>query len=586
MSTIGCRAGAFVCLFGAVLTASAVEPYQEYRKRIESAQALSALNGGAFGDSVSLYNGATEFHATDIDIPGNNSLPVRLSRRFTVKLEPAGAQTYNPDLGGAGMWDIEVPYITGMFAAQYSWTSRAAGSKRCSVMTTPSMPASISTHDVWQGYSVHVPGESERTLLLSEAQTPQPTDGLTRRWSTRERDSFTCIPMKSGLEGEGFSMLTSGGVRYDFDVAATRAAGTMTQVYKSSFEGTLTMDFPRSRIFLLASKISDRFGNTVNLTYNAAGHPTQIASSDGRTITLNYVNGRLSSASAAGRTWDYHYVAGSDESEQLTKVERPDGSSWSYSYVGSLRPPYEMWDGSSNSTCSIRPPPIAADYTVQVRHPGGALGTFSFSNMRHFRSGIHMSECLQRVQDGSYYWILNTPNYFDVMSLKAKSISGPGLSQSLNWTYDYGRSAQPLWGSSSQAAAYPCLSCATEKTVVVANPDSTTLRYRYGFQYALNEGRLLGSSLVDAVGATVRTELTDYLPDSAADVQQFHGRYGLIINGDDPSSARVRPIIGTAVVQDGRKFSWSVAGDCGGTYCFDNFAKPTKVIKSSSDVAP
>jgi len=42
-------------------TVSAVQPYQEYRKLIESAQNLTALKDDLFGESVSLYNGKTEF---------------------------------------------------------------------------------------------------------------------------------------------------------------------------------------------------------------------------------------------------------------------------------------------------------------------------------------------------------------------------------------------------------------------------------------------------------------------------------------------------------------------------------------------
>lgn len=65
-----------------------IHPYLEYRKRVEAAQSISPLDNGVFGDQVSLYNGATEFSVTDIDIPGNSALPVQLGRRLSVELQP------------------------------------------------------------------------------------------------------------------------------------------------------------------------------------------------------------------------------------------------------------------------------------------------------------------------------------------------------------------------------------------------------------------------------------------------------------------------------------------------------------------
>ncbi|MBW8850752.1 MAG: hypothetical protein JF600_08220, partial [Xanthomonadales bacterium] len=64
------RALAIGCLGLVCHEAQAAQPYQEYRKHIESAQTLTALTDGLMGDSVSLFNGATEFAITDISLPG------------------------------------------------------------------------------------------------------------------------------------------------------------------------------------------------------------------------------------------------------------------------------------------------------------------------------------------------------------------------------------------------------------------------------------------------------------------------------------------------------------------------------------
>lgn len=570
--------------------AHAVEPYQEYRKRIESSQTLTALTDQMMGDSISPYNGSTEFSVTDIDIAGNNALPVQLARRFPIKIEPAGVTSYNPDLGGAGNWDLDVPHISGMFDSRYGWGSSWAPSQRCSLLGVPQVNGAFNTDDIWQGNTVHIPGGGDRTMLMTEPQTPVPSDGQTHRWTTRERDAFTCIPMKGGLSGEGFAMTTTSGLRYDFDVAVTRAGGTMNYyVHGLFFELPNGGTVVRTKIYLLASKITDRFGNTVSFEYNAAGNPTRISSSDGRFITLTYANGRLSAARANGREWQYQYGTGAAEG-LLTTVVRPDASQWKYSYNGTLTPNYEPWDGGSNAGCSLKPPAIVNDFDLTITHPGGAIGAFHFSNTRHFRSGIHASACQDHVipSDGSTYvhtYVLAIPNYFDVMSLQSKTLSGPGLA-AMTWIYDYGITREGLWGTNGQAGNYPCGTCDTEKLVTVAQSDGTLRQYRYGFLYALNEGRLLGSSVIDAKGAVQRTESMTYLPESSASGQPFFPRYGVIVNGDDPSTATVRPVILQTIQQDAATFTMQVdsGSACGGAgmYCFDVYGNPTRVTKSSN----
>nr|WP_255486532.1 RHS repeat-associated core domain-containing protein [Luteimonas sp. MC1782] len=353
--------------------------------------------------------------------------------------------------------------------------------------------------------------------------------------------------------------------------------------------GNRTHSVARNRYYLVASRVEDRFGNTVNYTYNADGNPTSIDSSDGRAITLTYVSGRLSSAMANGRVWRYEYWTGAYAGMLKTVVLPGTGAeSWQYAYTGTLKPLEEApWDGGSNASCSIRPARYVADFGVTVTHPSGASGAFQFHNKRHFRAGIHASECLQGVSEDpnwdTYYYVLNTPNYFDVMSLATKTLAGPAL-VARTWSYEYGGSNQALWGNRGSPAVYPCASCPTEKLVTVTNPDATTREYRYGFLYALNEGRLLGTTVRDQLGAVKRVETTTYMTEADAVAQTFFLRYGLIINGDDRSTAAVRPVTSQTIVQDGVTFTMAVNTGCQGAsvYCFDVYGNPTRTTKSSS----
>ncbi|WP_457097720.1 RHS repeat domain-containing protein [Lysobacter sp. P5_B9] len=579
MKQYAVRAGISVCLLFASVQALAIEPFQEYRKRVESSQNIAALTDGLFGDKVNLYNGQTTFSGVDIYLPGNNSLPVQLLRQFSVQILPQNSTGWDTSLGGAGGWDVDVPYISAMLGAVSGWSNQ-----RCSSNWVPSVNPSFQTTEIWQGNSIHIPGGGDRTMLGVEAQTPVQQDGVTHRITTSERDSFDCIPMLGGLAGEGFRMKTTSGVRYYFDVAVQRYGGTMTRPLDSKIVASTS----RTKVYLLASKIEDRFGNTVNFQYNANGNPTRIWSSDGREIVLTYVNDLLNTASAAGKTWSYQYTTVEGQA-RLSAVVQPDTSRWQFTYSNSLRPVDQSWDGDSDPYCAIQPPELPANFTFTVTHPSKAVGTFTFSNTRHYRSGVHISECLQRHappggEFSSDYWILNTPYFFDVMSLGQKTISGPGLTQPMTWMYDYGISDQSLWGSGGPAV-YPCTTCATEKSVTVTNPDGTKTKYRYGFLYALNEGRVLGVDTLDAGNVVRRSEITDYMSEAeAASGQGFFTRYGLIYNGDDPSTARVRPLVRRIVQQDGATFTSEVAKGCttATAYCFDAFARAAKERKFSS----
>lgn len=86
-SFTGLMLGVGLCAVAA--TSRGAEPYQEYSKRIEAAQTLTALKSELMGDSVSVYNGATDFSVTDIELAGSG-MPVRLTRRLSVELTPIG----------------------------------------------------------------------------------------------------------------------------------------------------------------------------------------------------------------------------------------------------------------------------------------------------------------------------------------------------------------------------------------------------------------------------------------------------------------------------------------------------------------
>ncbi len=552
-----------------------IDPSMEYAKRVDAARNVEALEEGAFGDRVSPYSGTTEFIVTDIDVPGNSQLPVRVSRVLDIALQPQTTSAYDALLGGMGNWDVDVPHLAATFPGSSEWSNQ-----RCSQGSRPNLVVfGFETFDFWQGIDIHVPGETDRKMLGISSGVPTPsTPGITYRQTSSQRDMFSCIPMKSGLQGEGFRMRTADGMTYDFDVGVTRTAATMerTVVTERDPPSETLVKVERRRHYLLASKIADRFGNQVDIVYSPRGHPTSINANDGRQISLFYTANRLTSATSGGRTWNYSYHANGD----LHRVLQPDNSTaWTYLYTGSLKP-----GGLSTSNpkpsfqCQGEPKILIASFGLTATHPSGMQGQFSWANRRHYRSGVHASECRRTLDgQGNVAFALTTPFHFDVMSLDSRTLGGPGLSTPNVWLYEYEVGTEFLWGNVDQPPIYPCTSCTQEKQTTLTRPDNSKVVYTYGKVYSLNDGRLHREQVLAADGSEMRSDASQYLSEAAASTQPFFGLYGSISHGDDPVTARVRPVVKTTITitQSQADFVFEVDA-------FNSWAMPQQVRRYSN----
>jgi len=550
--------------------AADVQPYQEYAKRVHSAEHVSPLTDALFGESVNLYNGQTEFSQVDISIPGNDALPVQLVRRLSVEAIP---YRMVPDkLFGAGDWDVDVPYITGMFDGFYKWNVDVAGlsSPRCSTPFFPGTSSNVRINDIFSGYTIHIPGAGNKSLMgRSNAAAPQPNDGQVHRWMTQDFDAFSCTSTtKNGYPGEGFVMHTPDGLKYTFDVALEKFPGSINSMGVSR---------PRVRIYMLASKIEDRFGNKVEYTYDGNGHPTLIQANDGRSISLQYVDGRLVSATAAGRTWTYAYTNG-----LLTSVQQPDGQAWTFATGGRLQLSKVTIDWRMDKYCSMQPPIEPDKYSIRMTHPSGAAGEFNFDYLRHDRSGVSVRSCVVDMPGSGGdppLYSLAVPYFFDVYSLGKKTISGPGLSAPMTWTYLYqAPPTQPIAGAPGTCTDEAV--CPSSKKTVVTDPSGGKTESIFGMRFFFNDGRPLGSRTLAADGTVLRTETIEYLTDAEMSGQPFPDFFGGIWGGDDNRATFLRPLKRRVITQDPgptdmTTFEYRVDR-------YDSWARPVEVSRFSS----
>lgn len=573
------------------------QPWEEYDKLVKATGEVSALGPTLFGDDVSLYSGGLSFTATDVSLPGNNKLPVAITRKFTA----ANHKGYQTDAMMAD-WELDIPNVSGTFAPDWITSSITAPNARCSVSnvgaarpptvysgSTPYLPESY-----WHGIQANMPGGGE--LMLVRPDVAKPTSG-TYYWVTKEFTYFSCLPTIKNGAGEGFQAITADGTKYTFDFMA----GYVEPMFKGAKPGD--PDIIRSRRVLYVTEIEDRFNNKVTYSYANTG-PSQpakllsITSSDGRQLTLTHNSyGHVATVFDGTRTWTYDYVYPTGSQQSLAKVVLPDTSEWQIDFAALFRAAVRYYKGEPGTPQGTDPEPYRdcfnpgspvenAPIVGTITHPSGAVGEFSVSIQRFGRTNVPQlcsgvtTPTNNPNDDVSYY-----PMNWDAFALTKKRVTGPGLTPA-EWNYTYDAvgsfsSGTPVCSNGVCAPACISDSCAGSTKVAVAGPENTWMRYTFGNSYRYNEGKLLKLEVGAGPTDIKKTQVTSY--QLAQSGQAYPAMVGTSPQprSDAFDSEFVRPARAQTTTQDGDTFNW-VVNQCGGIDCFDTFGRPTTVTKYSS----
>ena len=569
-------AALFVVLCASNTAKADTQPILEYNRLNRPSDTVGTIGSGLFGEQVDLYSGGTEFSATDISIPGNSALPVRLGRRLKV----AEGDRYG-SVASFANWENDVPYLSGYFTSA-GWTvGDSASVNRCSVPvdqpaaarppTVTETGIQVRPTDYWHGYQMYVPGAGTQEMLVNSSASPHPTDGNTYRWITKSNWTFRCLPaLQAGGTGEGFLAISPDGTRYTFDRMVVMS-GLLTSVkrpYTTSSGGTAYAHFARNKIVILATRIDDRFGNWVTFTYNTSNQLTQIAANDGRSIALTYnTNGHVATATNGTHTWTYQYIAapgaGEPIYEMLSTVVQPDNSRWSYTYGGDLL----LHDLSSEAPYYDCPIPLTDTidggsdyYDLTATHPSGATGIFHFLPLVRGRS--YVDKHLGCTLAGWFY-----PKESLQFALYDKTLSGPGLPTDA-WHYAYSPSNASFDTDCTTA-------CATTIWTDVTNPDGTRVRRTFGNKFQATEGQLQETTVYNNVSNVLDDETTTYVADTTG--QPFPANIGLSPDTRSNTflSQTLHPVVTHAKVRDGVTFNSRVN-------TFDLYANPLSTTSYSS----
>lgn len=557
---------------------------------IKAPNAAVHIGAELFGDKSNLYTGTLEFVQTDVSLPGNNALPVAIGRRIVTGTTKSRGRPF-------GAWDLDIPHLHGVFSKKDGWVSDGRTSKRCTNFSAPTAFADFVGWDgqeFWQGNYLYVPGIGDQQMLARDSANAK-APGAVANYPVVTRDfwNFSCIAKLNndstgGALGEGFRAISPDGTVYRFDqlvsysalalikrkVTSVRANESPTPETKpapgdeadASFSAG-TASLPREEVWLLPTEVSDRFGNWVRYSYDAAhpGNLTAITSSDDRTISITYGHPSdpklITAVSDGTRTWNYSYtsyVYSGDLHFVLDSVVLPDTSTWQ---LGGVYPMvYLMGVGFGTNGCDAQFFPHGTPVGTIV-HPTGAIGTFTLQGMVHGRSDMPYS-CAQTPTGGMYN---PRARYFYTLSLVAKTISGPGL-EPLTWRYAYGP---------PNASWAPCeSSCPTSKTVSVTDPDGNVTRHTYGNRYRVSEGRIEQVDHGWNGSSALRTVKTRYRPPGAGPYPATAGQGGESIS-DGEALARFMPVDQVETTQQGVVFKWTADS-------FDDMARVTGLTRSSS----
>lgn len=554
-----------------------VTPQQEHSRRVDGTRKISALDGDLFGDTINDYTGSVQFSVTDVSIPGTGAVPVAVSRRFDVDEVRGRGKKRRGHAGSFRDWDMDIPHLHGVFAASTGWQAGAVPGLRCGqanpALAAPPNISIFEADDYWHGNMLYVPGQGDDEVLHLAASAPdRPTDGLAYQWVTKGLWYFSCLSATAnGVAGDSFLARDPEGNKYWFNQIVDRPTTNL----KKGIDGILV----RKEVWILPTKIEDRFGNWVTYTYSPTNHwdLQRIDAKDGRQITLTYwgqaPNGARSfvqSISDGTRTWGYHYIGGIEDA-RLDLVTMPDQSTLQYNFAAF----HEDHADIAFTACGGPPGFIyAPDFVASIVHPSGAIGTFTFNYRRHGRTYVPQNCWTSTHETGD-----RIPPIFTTLSLTKKEISAPGLAVPSRWQWSY---PSLQWGYTSQCSP----SCATTKAIYVEQPDGNSVRKIFGVRYGENDGMLLSTDVLDASANSKRSTTIDYRFDPTG--QSYLARVGNSIRlYADPGAGVFKPKIREtitqreSVTQPDTTFVRQVKLQSG-AYSFDRFARPLVSTLSSS----
>lgn len=425
------------------------EPAPYYKKVLEQFDVNPVLTPETtelLGEQIDLSSGAISFSNVDVAIPGNFQIPVEVRRSFS----DSNIDSFKR--GGFGDWNLDIPalHTTYISATRSVWNQAS----RCTSNQEPKPLDHTNFSNVmpdafWNGVDVQIGGGSQKLLQGGFAGLPN------RRYTTKSHHQIQCYRIDTGAIVQSSQV----GVREGFKVTDTSGTSYYFEKFHSVKRiGDESRSYPIYDLYLLVSKVEDRFGNSVVYNYdtitgdnlNEMKRLTSIVASDGREIRFKYegpANHLISSVEADNRVWRYTYKQ-VGLYYTLENVYLPsDGLKWSYdlaqfNFLDNYQAFTDFQAAQEGGTCQSRPNQRWTQ-TGTITHPYGTVGTFVLETAGHGRTGVPIAVDYSSVS-------LDTTCYL-TQSIKSKTLSGPGLA-AMRWDYRYSENSGSYTNEQRQQA--------------------------------------------------------------------------------------------------------------------------------------
>jgi len=508
--------------------------------RLKVNETVTPETTALFGETIDLNTGALSLQQVDISIPGNFDIPVELRRIYK------GASYSSQSNLSFGEWQLAVPSIsTTIILNHYAAPNdpaRFSGSwgegRNCSKFNgNPGIFAVgpnqlVVPGDFWSGDTLDIPGVSSEKIGYKNVAGQSSL--YVKNWK------FECVAGGTALEA--VKATSPQGISYLFNHIKLIPTQGLSASNGVGFEELVAKYYA----FLQVTKISDRFGNSVDYQYTA-GQLTKISSSDGRVIDIAYENNpfgkaRVKTVTAYGQIWRYDYRNASHPNltDSLSSVVRPDGRNWQFNLAvldnsggsATIRDYYYKEVRNADYSLSLVLDNIIENQCIDlvqrpiryasVTHPNGARLDLQFQATRFGRSNV------PKIRSNDQYDVNTHDLCFLTNSVVAKTLSQGGL-PTMNWNYSYSQNkgkwagiagGEALTGLYQTPAGFDAMDL---RSTNIITPDGAKTVHVFSRRWDHRDGQEVATEYYDTNGSTLlrRIERQFAAVSTGANTQMF-----------------------------------------------------------------
>ncbi|KZN68264.1 hypothetical protein N473_07510 [Pseudoalteromonas luteoviolacea CPMOR-1] len=487
-----------------------------YKEYTNNSTEVETLTTDLLGDKVDLANGGFSISHNELSLTVNGGLKLDLTRTFS---DP---DSWFHSTKEFGSWSLKLPHLRSVYATDtagtYDNASAWAKGNACTanVGATPNMVYNHTIfHDAddielvvyrmhrdayWSGDSLSLIDEPSYKLL--EKMTGGPNENKFKK-TTKASHEITCYTAKSG--NEGFKVISPNGITYYLDEMRQIAGRNNLRMSAYVEQGCVPFNCPPKQVptggggspsgswveqfhvFMLPSKIEDKFGNTIEFNYLENGKIDYITTSDNQRVDFTWdpVEERIESINHNGRVWQYDYriVKFSDARRYnlLEKVTLPNLQTWIMEYGNDkvFETPRLQIPGAAPGC--IANEGLHIENFITVKHPNGTSGQFG---IRDLCKGITDVPRILKIDPNGFtehddVWV---PKSHAAYSLVKKTLNIPGVSSPLIWSYDY---------TGEEGSFSNILNVDHTKVTTVTNPDNSYIKHHHSRRYGVTQNNLL-----------------------------------------------------------------------------------------------